>query len=191
MAGPFFFHYAYGFRPGRVRRQAATPGPYVGPTTIPQIIDKKYTWSAYGSSTCQEFSLTSFSLSSMYLPDDCLSITAGVALWMLTFLVFLRLARRFEVVPSDAVVAPEAVDVRHGVHPSPERAVPRYQSVQGTGTDCPRDHTHNKARSSLFANLIFVADCMRLWAGSSSPRTTTKSTRTLTTPARLDQKTPY
>ena len=39
---------------------------------------------------------------------------------MLTFLVFLRLARCLEIVPSNAVVAPKAVDVRHRVHPSPE-----------------------------------------------------------------------
>ena len=98
---------------------------------------------------------------------------------MLTFLVLLCLARRLEIVPSNAVVAPEAVDVRHRVHPSPDHV---EISALGTGTDRPRDHTHNKARSSLFANLIFVADCMRLWAGSSSSRTTTSKGHSLPPP---------
>jgi hypothetical protein len=40
---------------------------------------------------------------------------------MLTFFVFLRVVRRFEIVPSDPVVAPETVDIRHRVYPSPER----------------------------------------------------------------------
>ena len=40
----------------------------------------------------------------------------------------------------------------------------QVQKESGTATkvNYPRDHTHNKALSSLFANLIFVADCMRL-----------------------------
>jgi hypothetical protein len=40
---------------------------------------------------------------------------------MLTFLVFLRRVRCLEIVPADAVVAPEAVDVRHRVYPGPKQ----------------------------------------------------------------------
>ena len=40
---------------------------------------------------------------------------------MLTFLVFLRVVRCLEVVPSDAVVAAKTVNVGHRVYPSPGR----------------------------------------------------------------------
>lgn len=83
---------------------------------------------SYDSPTCQEFSLTSFSLSSMYFPVDRLSITADVQVSpVITFLVFLRLIRRLEIVPSDAVVAPETVNIRNRVYPGPERT----RSVRG------------------------------------------------------------
>lgn len=49
---------------------------------------------------------------------------------MLTFLVFLRVVRRLEIVPSDAVVAPETVNIRHRVYPSPERI---HTSVRAQG----------------------------------------------------------
>ena len=83
---------------------------------------------SYDSLTCQEFSLTSFSLSSMYFPVDSLSITVGVQVSsVLTFLVFLRVIRRLEIVPPDAVVAPQTVSIRHRVYSGPERT----RSVQG------------------------------------------------------------
>ena len=46
---------------------------------------------------------------------------------VLTFLVFLCLIRCLVIVPADAVIAPKAVNVRHGVYASPEPAVSKYQ----------------------------------------------------------------
>lgn len=49
---------------------------------------------------------------------------------MLTFLVFLRVVRRLEVVPSNAVVASETVNIRHRVHPSPKHTGPKTKKHQ-------------------------------------------------------------
>ena len=45
---------------------------------IIRIIYKNTHETGHDSASCHEFSLTSFSLSSMYLPDDRLRITTGV-----------------------------------------------------------------------------------------------------------------
>lgn len=113
----------------------------------------------YDSLSCQALSFTNFSLSSMYLPDHPQSHNRHETGPMLTFLVSLRIVRRLEVVPSNAVIASETVNIRHRVHPSPKYTGPQNISSRHEG---PPSHTHRRALSSLLANLMFVADCMRL-----------------------------
>ena len=56
----------------------------------------------------------------MYFPDHPEDHDRYETRPMLTFLVSLRVVRRLEVVPSNAVIASETVNIRHRVHSSPK-----------------------------------------------------------------------
>ena len=66
----------------------------------------------------------------MYLPDHPEDHGQYETYPILTFLVFLRVVRRLEVVPSNAVVASETVNIRHRVHPSPKHTRSKTRKYQ-------------------------------------------------------------
>ena len=58
----------------------------------------------------------------MYFPSDHLRVRLAdvVVSAVLTFFVLLRLIRRLEVVPSNPIVTPKTMNIRHRVYPSSE-----------------------------------------------------------------------
>ena len=73
----------------------------------------------------------SFPLKQVFTCNADLNIqfTSGDARLALTFLILLRVIRRFPVIPAQTVIASEAVDVRHSMDASPydEQSVDQHE----------------------------------------------------------------